>query len=109
MKMFVSIACSMTLAALLAMPTATYSEAGSKRECRAYAERVAKRKTSNRVVRNAVIGGIAGGVLGSIVGGDKTTAFGAVGGAGAGIVIGDRQWRKFYKRAYANCRANGRY
>jgi uncharacterized protein YcfJ len=109
MKKLVSVACSLALASVLALPAATYSEAGSKRECRAYAERKADRKTSRRVVRNLVIGGLVGGVFGSIVGGRKTTALGAVGGAGAGIVIGDRQWRTFYKRAYADCRARGRY
>jgi uncharacterized protein YcfJ len=105
MKKFVSIACSLALASSLVMPIATSAEAGSRRECRAYAHQKADRKTSRRVVRNLVIGGIAGGVLGSVLGGRNTTVFGAVGGAATGVVIGDAQWRKFYNRAYADCRA----
>jgi uncharacterized protein YcfJ len=109
MTKFMSIICSMALATTLALPAATSSEAGSKRECRAYAERKADRKTSGRVLRNAAFGAGLGFVFGSFAGGKKTTAFSTVAGAGAGAVIGDRQWRKFYKRAYADCRANGRY
>lgn len=102
------------LAALMALgtvvATTTPSEAAGKRYCQQVARDYANRKAGGKqILTGAAVGAGLGALTGAIVPGLKTGT-GALIGAGVGTVGGginaNKKWRKYYNRAYAECRAN---
>jgi hypothetical protein len=85
------------------------AEARSRRYCDAYARDYASRKAgAQQVVGGAAVGALLGLGVGAIVGGHHAMRDGALIGGGVGAVGGginaNSKWRKYYNRAYTNCR-----
>ena len=94
-------------ASSLVVPAA---EARSRAYCDAYARDVASHKAgAKQVVQGAAVGALLGLGVGAIVGGHHALRDGALIGGGVGLVAGgvdaNGKWRKYYNRAYADCRS----
>ncbi len=98
------------LVAMMAMGTlATPSMARSRGYCDAYARDYASRKAGGKqVLTGAVLGAGVGALAGAIVGGNHAVTKGAVIGGVGGTVVGganaNKKWKKYYNRAYRDCR-----
>ena len=100
---------SMTMGTTAIM-TSSSSEAASRRYCDRVATNYANRKAgAKQILGGAAIGAGIGALTGVIVPGLKTGTAAAV-GAGAGALAGgvnaNSKWRKYYNRAYRDCRAS---
>jgi uncharacterized protein YcfJ len=94
----------------VAVTTASEGAAASKRYCDRVARDYANRKAgAKQIGTGAAIGAGVGAAVGALVG-DVSVAEGALVGGGLGLVGGginaNKKWRKYYERAYDDCRAN---
>jgi hypothetical protein len=94
-------------ASSLVVPAA---EARSRGYCDAYARDYASHKAgAQQVVTGAAVGALLGLGIGAIAGGHHAMRNGALIGGGVGAVGGgvnaNGKWRKYYNRAYADCRS----
>jgi hypothetical protein len=86
------------------------AQARSRAYCDAYARDYASHKAgAQQVVQGAAVGALLGLGIGAIAGGHHALRNGALIGGGVGAVGGginaNGKWRKYYNRAYADCRA----
>jgi uncharacterized protein YcfJ len=100
------------LVALMAS-SAVFVPAAEARRSRGYCDAYARDYASRRAGAQQVVGGAAVGALlglgvGAVVGGHHALRDGALIGGGVGAVGGginaNSKWRKYYNRAYSNCR-----
>jgi hypothetical protein len=86
------------------------SEARSRGYCDAYARDYASRKAGGKqVLTGGVLGAGTGALAGAIIPG-LSVGEGALIGGGVGLLGGgidaNSKWRKYYRRAYNDCRAS---
>jgi uncharacterized protein YcfJ len=106
-KLIATALVAMMAASSVFVPTAEARR--SRGYCDSYARDYASRKAgAKQVLGGAAVGALLGVGVGAIVGGHHAVRDGALIGGGVGAVGGginaNGKWRKYYNRAYYNCR-----